>query len=75
MTLKTRLDRLERAGPGASNALDELLASVASRGLRIHERPVDLPMAAPADPDDLTAALYALRRAPSLHALSLAVRP
>lgn len=70
MTLRPRLDRLERASPDSFSALDELLAQVASRGLRIHERPADLPLGAPADPKTVTESLDALRRAPSLRILS-----
>jgi hypothetical protein len=65
MTLRTRLDRLERAHPGAGNALDELLASVATQGLRIHERPAGMATSPPVDPQALAAWLDALSRTPA----------
>jgi hypothetical protein len=74
MSIKSRLGRLERAGPAAPNALEELLASIASRGLRIHELPADLPMPTQADPKEVAAMLEALCRAPSLAALSREAR-
>lgn len=75
MTLRTRIGRLERGRPDAFTALDELLASVASRGLRIHERPADLAEIAPMGRDDLTAALDALRQAPASRPLSSEIQP
>jgi hypothetical protein len=75
MTLRTRLDKLERGRPGAFDALGEVLASVASRGLRIHARPANLPMPICADPDEVSAALEALCHAPSRRTLSLEIRP
>ena len=69
MTLKTRLEKLERTRPDAFNALGELLASVASRGLRLHGRPAGPAKTASAAPDEVTAALDALRRATSLPVL------
>ena len=70
MTLRTRLEKLERARPGAFNALGELLASVAPRGLRFHERPAGPAIAADAAPDGMADALDVLRRATSLPFLS-----
>ncbi|EYD75005.1 hypothetical protein Rumeso_03429 [Rubellimicrobium mesophilum DSM 19309] len=75
MTLKTRLNRLERARPDAVNALTELLASVASRGLRIHDRPADLPLADSIGPDGMAEWFDALRRAPSLSLLPQEILP
>ena len=75
MTIKARLQKLERSGPAALTALDDLLASVAARGLRIHQRPAGPAEAARADPDEVTAALDALRRAPCLRTPAREAQP